>query len=277
MPPRHVPVARISALLAVAVGAYLVTHGPGLPRWRTLRPGLEFTTVRGDPWCRHGSSEIAVLRIDPSRVRLRVHHYSLIPRQTPLNIVEWQRATGALAVFNAGQFYPDYSYMGLLVCSGKVVSDELHTGFKAALVAGKRNGARAAHVLDLAVKPIDPARPGWDEIAQSFMLLDESGQYRVRKSDKVANRTVVAEDAQGRMLVITSEGGYTLWDFAHLLRAAPLGISHAMAMDGGYEAELCVRTDRFRYASFGKWDEGSKGDAPGAKTPLPAVVTVESE
>jgi hypothetical protein len=271
MTQRHVPVGRISALLALAVGAYLVMHGHAPPRWHTLRPGVEFTTVRGEPWCRRGSAEIAVLRLDPALARLRVRHFSLTRSKTPMNIVEWQRSTGAIAVFNAGQFYPDYDYMGLLVCSGHVVSDELHADFKAALVAGPY----AAHVLDLTRQPLDPAHPGWDEVAQSFMLLDESGDERVRKSDHIANRTVVAEDAKGRVLVITSEGGYTLWDFAQLLRKAQLGVSHAMSMDGGREAELCVSTDKFHYASFGHWEPPKESEMPGAKVTLPAVVTVE--
>ncbi|HKQ59485.1 MAG TPA: phosphodiester glycosidase family protein [Candidatus Eisenbacteria bacterium] len=246
----------------------------GSPRWHVLRDGMEFSTMRGDPFCRRGSSEIAVLRLDPARVRLRVHHFSREPGANPLSIVEWQKRTGALAVFNAGQYYPDLSYMGLLVCNGVRVSSRLHPGFKAALVAGPREGRASARVVDLEREPIDPAAPGWREVAQSFMLFDDKGRVRVRKTDLVANRTVVGQDARGNILVITSEGGYTLSDFATLLQKAPLGLTHAMAMDGGYEAELCVSVARFHYASFGQWKAGESSDAPGAQMPLPAVIAV---
>jgi phosphodiester glycosidase len=247
----------------------------GGPRWRGLRDGMEFTTLRGDPYCRRGSSEIAVLRLDPGRMRLRMLHYSRDAGGLPLTIVEWQQRTGALAVFNAGQYYPDLSYMGLLVSDGVLVSRRLHPGFRAALVAGPEDGRTAARVLDLDRDSLDPAAPGWREVAQSFMLFDRSGRPRIRKTDLVANRTVVAQDGKGRILVITSEGGYTLWDFARLLQKAPIGLSHAMAMDGGYEAELCVSTPSFHYASFGQWKgQGDLSDAPGARVPLPAVVAV---
>jgi len=318
MSARHVPVARISALVAVAVGAYLIAHGRVAPRWRTLRPGLEMATLHGEPFCRHGSAQIAVLRIDPANFAIRARHYSLTGDGDPPDIVAWQRSTHALAVFNAGQFYPDNSYMGLLVCSGRIVSSEMHPGFKAALVArggpvaedeesgaerrdaarggsrdrGRdgRSGARSgghkrsdgvspgeARVLDLTREPLDAKRPEWAQVAQSFMLIDEAGDVRVRKSDRVANRTVVAEDNRGHLLVITSEGAYTLWDFAKLLKQSPLGITHAMSMDGGYEAELCVRVDAFRYASFGHWDGNSETDALGSRTQLPAVITVDEK
>ena len=275
MAPRVVPVARIAAVVAVVVGVIVITHTTNGPRWRTLRPGAEFATFRGDVWCRRGPGVVAALRLDPARVRLRVRHYSIMPEGRPLNIVEWQRRTRSLAVFNAGQYYEDFSYMGLLVCDGRVVSKTLHRGYQAALVAAPDSGGPAARVLDLAHEPLDPDHPGWREVAQSFMLLDRTGAVRIRKSDRIANRTVVAEDRRGRLLVITSEGGYTLSDFAELLRATPLEISHAMCMDGGYEAELLVSTESFHYASFGRWEsDRDAADSPGAMTPLPAVVTV---
>jgi len=262
----------LAVLCALALSLVRVAGGP---RWRTLRDGMEFTTLRGDPFCRRGSSEIAVLRLDPVSVRLRVHHYSRQEGGVPLTILEWQQRTGALAVFNAGQYYPDLSYMGLLVSDGVRVSKRLHPGFKAALVASPDDGRAAARVLDLDRDPLDPAAPGWRDVAQSFMLFDDGGRPRIRRSDLVANRTVVAQDGRGRILVITSEGGYTLWDFAGLLRKAPIGLSHAMVMDGGYEAELCVSTPTFHYASFGPWKgQGDAADAPGAKVPLPAVIAV---
>ena len=275
MAPRVLPVARIAAAVAVVVGILVITRGAGGPRWRTLRPGAEFTTFRGDMWCKRGPGEVAALRLDPARVRLRMRHYSLMPEGYPLNIVEWKRRTGALAVFNAGQYYEDFTYMGLLVCDGRAVSATMHPGYKAALVAAPDSGGPGARVLDLTKEPIDPEHPGWREVAQSFMLIDGSGAVRIRKSDRIANRTVVAEDRRGRLLVITSEGAYTLADFATLLKSTPLEIDHAMCMDGGYEAELCVGVDNFRYASFGRWQQDADAaESPGAMTPLPAVVTV---
>lgn len=273
----HVPVARISAVAAVAVGTFLVLRTSSGPHWRTLSPGVEFAMLRGEPFCRHGSADIAALRLDPAHARIRVLNYSLTDADRPPDILEWQRRTGALAVFNAGQFYPDWSYMGLLICSGQVVSSDLHPGFKAALVAAPEQGKPSIRVLDLDRQPLDPRLPGWREVAQSFMLFDRSGAVRVRRTDHVANRTVVLEDRRGRVVVLTTEGGYTLADFAEWLRRAPLQAELAMAMDGGYEAELCVRSAAFRYASFGRWDGSSDPTAPGAHTPLPSVVTVESE
>jgi uncharacterized protein YigE (DUF2233 family) len=270
---RRLPMGRLTAVLALVVAGFIVVRGTARAHFRTLRPGLEFAVIRGEPFCRRGSSQIAILRIDPAKVRITVRHYLDRPEGRPLNIVEWQHATGALAVFNAGQYYPDYSYMGLLVSEGRAIAKKLHPSYKAALVASPLGSGPRARVLDLTRFPLDAAAPGWREVAQSFMLFDESGALRTRKSNLVANRTVVGEDREGRLLAITSEGGYTLHEFARLLRRSPLRLTHAMSMDGGYEAELCVRAEGFRYASFGRWEDGGTG-MPGAEVPLPTVITV---
>jgi uncharacterized protein YigE (DUF2233 family) len=275
MPLRRLPVGRIAALAALLVAALVLIRGVPGPRWKTLRPGLEFATLSGDPWCRGGSSQIALLRIDPARARVRVHYYGASPAGRPLDAVEWQRITGADAVFNAGQFLPDWTYLGLLVSGGSVISKRKHPTFKAALVAGPRDGGSAARVLDLDLEPLDPAKLEWSEVAQSFMLFDRDGRLRVRSSDKVANRTAVGEDRSGRLVVFVTEGAYALDDFARLVQKSPFQITHAMAMDGGSESQLCVAAGGFHYTCMGGRARGAAShDAAEADTPLPAVISV---
>jgi hypothetical protein len=268
---RYVPVGRIAVAIALAVAVWALVRGSNAPHWRALQPGVEFALMRGEPYCRHGSADIALLRVDPSRVDLRVLHFTRQPDRRPLSLPEWQHRVNALAVFNAGQYYPDLSYMGMLVSGGQVISSRPHPSFRAALVAAPDHGRPTAKVLDLNLVPISVAREQWREIAQSFMLFDENGQRRVRQTDQVANRTVVGEDRRGNLVIVTSEGGYTLWDFAELLQRSPLQLTHAMSMDGGHEAGLCVVSGRFRYGSFGRWKDG---DAPDGAVPLPAVIAV---
>ena len=272
---RRIPIARLTVLAAAVVAAILLSRSAGAPRFHTLRPGMEFALLRGEPYCRMGPSEIAVLRLDPRRVRIRMAHYTQLQERLPLDILEWERRTGALAVFNAGQYYPDYSYMGLFVSGGHVVSGDLHSDFKAALVASPRSGGPRARVLDLDKHPIRADELPWREVAQSFRLFDDDGRIRVRKSNQVAYRTAVGEDAQGRLLVIATEGGYTLYELAGLLQTLPLGLRRAMSMDGGDEAVLCIRCGAFRYASFGhRLSDGSVPNPLRPTVPLPAVVAV---
>ena len=262
----------------VVVGVFAVWRGSHGARWRELAPGLEFGTVHGEPYCRRGSAAIAVLRMDPERVKLRVRHFTQNRERRPLDVVEWQRRTNAVAVFNAGQFYPDYRYMGLLASGGEWLSSRPHPGYQALLVAGPQGEEErtSARVIDLAGESNSPDSLPWNEVAQSYMLFDTAGTLRVRRSERIANRTVVGEDRDGRLLVMVSEGAYTLADIAHVLQHSRLHLTHAMSMDGGREAELVVTHGSFRYASFGAWaKEDEHPSSPAARVPLPAVVSVE--
>lgn len=272
MPLKRIPLLGLVILTLAIAGAVLVTQRVRGPQWRTLQPGLEFATIHGGPYCRRGSANIAVLRVDPRRFRIGVRHFSAGAASQPPGVLGWLRSSGALAVFNAGQYYPDLSYMGLLVSGGEVVSKRRHPEYQAALVAEPANGGAGARVLDLSDERIELSE--WREVAQSFMLFDRDGALRVRRTDRVANRTIVGEDPHGRLLVVTTEGGYKLWELAELLREGPLGMTHAMCMDGGAEAKMLVRTERFRYASFGPWNGDDGTSMPGADVPLPAVITV---
>jgi uncharacterized protein YigE (DUF2233 family) len=274
---RRLPIGRLAAVAALAAGAYVLAQQGGMSRWRTLSPGVEFTLLRGGSYCRRGSPDVAVLRLDPARVRFGVHHYTQRPEGRPLSVVEWMRATHGLAVFNAGQYYPDYSYMGLLVSDGQALSPRPHPEFRGALVAEPVGGGAGAHVLDLRPDSLKMVAQAWREVAQSLMLFDRDGRLRVRRSDSDANRTVVAEDRLGRLLVFTSEGAYTLYDFSRWLKETRLGLVHAMSMDGGLEAEMCVHDGRFAYASFGHWNpRGNTPPAEGGRVPLPAVISVSA-
>jgi len=276
MVSRRLPMGRLAVLAALIVGIVVLARPGVSPRWRAIAPGIEFTLMRGDPYCRRGSPEIAVLRVDPARAEFHVHHYTRQPEQRPLTIVEWLRLTHATATFNAGQYYPDYTYMGLLVSHGYPIFPKPHPGFRGALVGDPVGGGAGAHVLDLDPDSLADVARAWREVAQSFMLFDRSGNVRVRQSDQEANRTVVAEDRAGRLLVLTSEGTYTLRDFARWLQDSKLDAALAMSMDGGLEAEMCVRTEHFAYASFGHWNPNGHGveSTEGGRVPLPAVITV---
>ncbi|HXJ70954.1 MAG TPA: phosphodiester glycosidase family protein [Verrucomicrobiae bacterium] len=261
--------------LVVLVGGFVLWRNVGALHWRDLAPGLEFATLRGEPYCRSGSTAIAVLRMDPERVRLRVHHFSQAGGR-PLDVVEWQRFTGALAVFNAGQFYPDWRYMGLLASGGKWLSRRPHPGYHAVLVADRQGPGLGARVLDLSDDTKDPDSLGWNEVAQSFMLFDTTGALRVRKSEKIAKRTIVGEDRRHRLLVMVTEGAYSLSDIAWVLQHSRLQLRQAMSMDGGRESEMVIVRGAFRYASFGAWTgEEEHPTTPESRAPLPCVIGIE--
>jgi hypothetical protein len=284
----------------------------GLEFARWVVPSYDST--KGTGYCRMGSNCIAALRIDPNRYRFETFHYSAWGRHSErseesdrretlhsvvagppfvqgdtvgvqadrvgpdlLTIETWRETTHALVVFNAGQYHPDLTYMGLLVNRDRRFGKKLHPQWQALFVAEpNQKGLRKARILDLKYNRFSPDSTPYTQIAQSFMLFDWTGRKRVKQGDWIANRTVVAEDGQERILVFVSEGGYTLWDFAQLLQSSRLKLVKGMSMDGGYEAELCVKVKDFSYVTYGQWETSDYGDLslPGIQMAIPAVIGV---
>lgn len=245
--------------------------------WRSLKPGMDFALVEATRYVHLGSARIGVTRLDPDRVRFRVFHFRDLEDSRPLTVEQWQKRTGALITINPGQFDRRGTHLGLLIRDGTNIGTGLLSVWKGIFAAEPRNPSLPKAVLiDLAHVPFDPAANLYDQAVQSFMLLDSKGQKRVRRSDWKANRTILAMDQAGRVLLICTEGAYTLWEFADWLKESNLGVVQAMSLDGGYKAEMAVRVDDFEYVTYGQWETNDYGNLslPGFKATLPAVVGV---
>ncbi|MEW5912035.1 MAG: phosphodiester glycosidase family protein [Thermodesulfobacteriota bacterium] len=263
---------RLAAAALVLLGALLAGAGPAPEpiRWRELRPGLELAFLENVASTRSGSARVALLRVDPARYSFRV--LAAPAGQAGLTAEQWREASGALAVFNAGQYTAERKYLGHLMQDGKTLSRPVAQQDGLFLAEPTDPGLPPARVIDQRYTAYDPASSPYRQAAQSLMLVDRFGQVRVRRSNRVAFRTAVAEDEQGRILVMVTEGGHTLWELAHALLASGLGLREVMSMDGGPESQLDIKTDKFRYQQFGR-AQGSP-DLSWLRQPLPAALAI---
>ncbi len=239
--------------------------------WRQLRPGLEFALIPAENIVRSGNSNLAALRVDPALFRFEV---LVAPQEKPgYTALEWLNHSNALAVFNAGQYAADRSYLGLLVVNGKP-SGHVASKLDALFLAEPSDSALPkARIMDLRYSAFDLRGNPYHQAAQSHMLLDRFGQIRVRRSPLVANRTIVAEDNSGRILILVSEGGHTLWELADFIKGLGLGLREVMNMDGAGESQLAVQTNGFRFKQVGS-PTGSPDILPWPVTPLPVALGV---
>ena len=276
----HKALHRVRAASLVSLVLILVALGPlagpaalaeGDIVWRQLRPGLEFALIPAEKIVRSGNSNLAALRVDPALYCFKV---LISPADKPgFSAQEWLHFAGALAVFNAGQYAADRSYLGLLVAGGKV-SGHVASKLDALFLAEPSDAALPqARIMDLRYSAFDLKANPYKQAAQSHMLVDRFGQIRVRRSPVVANRTAVAEDTLGRILILVSEGGHTLWELADFIKGLGLGLREVMSMDGAGESQLAVKTNGFRYKQFGS-PTGSPDILPWPVTPLPVALGV---
>jgi uncharacterized protein YigE (DUF2233 family) len=261
-------------LLAPAnLGAADLTHTS--PQWQTLGRGLSFTRVEvireGED--REVVAALAVVKIDPASNAFRVFHHA------PQSITAWQQELQAPIVFNASYYGPGYQPVGLIIADGRASGPANNRQMRGMFVAepkGISPDLPRATILDLLATPVNPKNLPWTQGVQSFpLLLDYKGNIRVRDSEKNSNRTVIATDRVGNILVFnTSNSYFTLREMAQFLKASKFEIDSAMNLDGGSEAQLLIKTKNFEYFSPPAWENpiGSLLDRESAF--LPTVVGV---
>ena len=241
-------------LLAPAnLGAADLTHTS--PQWQTLGRGLSFTRVEvireGED--REVVATLAVVKIDPASNAFRVFHHA------PQSITAWQQELQAPIVFNASYYGPGYEPVGLIIADGKTSGPANNRQMRGMFVAepkGISPDLPRATILDLLATPINPKNLPWTQGVQSFpLLLDYKGNIRVRDSEKKSDRTVIATDRVGNILVFnTSNRYFTLREMAQFLKASKFEIDSAMNLDGGSEAQLLIKTKNFEYFSPPAWE-----------------------
>lgn len=247
--------------------------------WDRVTAGMMATLWNPGPAC-PAIPPLLMLQIDPERFRFAVHHYRDAGLAAPPTIDAWQRQTDAYVVFNAGLFRADYSYLGLLLKEGRSLAGKRHHSWQGVFAAEPSDPRhRKARVLDLAFDEVPDEERAFPyrEAAQSLMLLDRTGKPRVRQTGKRANQTVVAEDGEGKIVVMKSAGPAPLFELAECLRDAHPHIRQAMAMDGGSSSDVIASPDLLNLIPKGEKQQGWRTILEGEANHhigLPAVITV---
>lgn len=232
------------------------------PEWTTISKGVEFTKIE----VRRNKELIdalATLRIDPRLNRIRVFSSYEEGKTVARTIEDWQKHTGAIAMTNSAQYMANPYYMPCapIICDGKVKGPKSNSSVRGMLVAEPVKGnLPKADLLDF---EYDRYHTGsYSQGVQHWpILLDRNGKIKVKKTGWQANRTVVAKDFSGNILLMTTEGNYfTLYHLGLFLKesnARPdrgLRIHTAMNLDGGSEANMAIKTKDFSYVRYGPFE-----------------------
>ncbi|MEM7819389.1 MAG: phosphodiester glycosidase family protein [Candidatus Aenigmatarchaeota archaeon] len=244
------------------------------PTWCELRKGLYFTRLivyrDNEP-----VDSMGLVKADPNYNKFRVFH----DRENPKTIEKWQEYTNADVIFNSSYYQDTLDPVGLIITNGKMKGPKVNKAMKGMFVAEPVDDRKPkATIIDFSEELFDYKNPKWMEGVQSFpMLLDKNGNIGVKNSRWYANRTVLCTDRDGNIIVLTTEGGYfSLYDMGLFLRESELNIKNALNMDGGYEAEMMVKTDKLIYLTYGQWETQGKIDIsiPWIHIRIPAVIGI---
>lgn len=226
--------------------------------WQPLQPGIELRQIRVE--ADTGAERLAIVRVDSTTFHFRVHYTPTAPR----SISAWAERLQPLIVVNGGYFTPENETAGLLISDGQVWGTPY--GDFAGLFSVTDD--EEVNVRWLREQPYDPAEP-LREALQSFPVLIKPGGVMGFPADaddgRPARRTVVAQDLEGRILLIVAPRGYlSLHQMARFLSESDLALDTALNLDGGLSTGLWIRT-------------GTQSTAPleiDSLVPVPSVISI---
>lgn|GEM_PF-240718 len=263
-----------------------INHPKDIPaspviRWESTQAGLEFALA---PVYFHGRyvDRMVLVRADPERFRVGVH-FSKEAR----SISDWQKRLGAPVVINSSFYQNDpLAPTTPILSGGKPLGPEKYRSSHGAFLAEPIKKGKKRFVLrDYNRELVKLEGSGYREAVVSYpMLLDGGGKVRAKPNPKWrADRSFIAVDRQGRIILGTTEGGFfSLHRLGRFLKAiAGLGLERALNLDGGPPACLCVRTKNLEYLALGRYESN---DSAGREIffwgpvevvwPLPGVIAL---
>jgi hypothetical protein len=119
------------------------------------------------------------------------------------------------------------------------------------------SSAARTRIRDLAAEDWRTALDGADAAMVSYpLLIAANGANRAPKeSGWLANRSFIAEDHAGRIILGTTKGAFfSLYRLGAFLKRAPLDIALALDLDGGPVACQAVALGDFHRTSCGHWE-----------------------
>jgi hypothetical protein len=207
---------------ATAITKHAVEIDPA-QEWVVLAQGLEQHSFIPED---DRLSEIVALRIDPEHYTFRVHYRPGDPQTLSQWIVE---LSGAAAFVNGNFFDRDHHIVGLLVSDG-IAYGGAYQGFGGLFaVQNDIPRVRSNSTEPYIGEPLNQAVQGFP-----MLILNGVQAYSDRDSERVARRTIIGQDMQGRVILMaTPLVGMELTQLSNYLVATDLELVTAFNLDGG--------------------------------------------
>lgn len=221
----------LAVLLTTLAGCGMIDlpFTPTAQPWQQIAPGLQVRTML--PLV-DASAQLLVARIDPTQYRFR----AIYRPGAAQSLAAWRaQEPDASLIVNANYFDSAGRAIGLVVSDGRAHGEAYRQLGGTLLV---RNG-EAAVVPNHAGLQLG----GSEQAVQGYPLLVANGQqaFTDRRGAERNRRSVIAQDSQGRILVMIAPYlGPSLQQLSAFLASADLDIVTAFNLDGGRSTMLAL-------------------------------------
>lgn len=225
--------------------------------WQTLEPGLELGIFEAPQIAEVGDSLVRVLRIDPRFFELRLMNASSTETQQPLSAKAWCQTYNLTAAINASMYQRDYLTSVSLMRTGDHVNNSYLSKDNAILAFGALTpDAPPVKIIDRQCENFDEWRKKYTTFVQSIRMISCHRRNVWRQQPQKWSTALIGTDEQGRVLFIHVRSHYSTHDLINILLQLPIAIERAMYTEGGWEAQLYVRSGAHEYEFVGDYNTG---------------------
>jgi hypothetical protein len=267
--------AGLSLSVLVLAGAAAAPAPSPAVTWRELAPGVEYGRVLLEPAEGAANGTLEIVRADPAKVRLR----ALFGRGAANNATaaQWAAAQKLAVVTNAGMYATDYTtHVGYARVGGRVLTKAWNAKYGSALLLDpRRPDLPAVQIVDIDTPAGRALSDGYDTVIQNLRLLKGEGVNVWKDSPRRWSEAALAQDRQGRLLVLFLRAPLTMKEFGDRVLRLGLGVVRAMHLEGGPEASLTVHLGGLDLDRNGCRETGfveAEGDSCAGQWRLPNVL-----
>ena len=266
-----------SQMVALLLGL-LVTPAPAqhAPSWRTLGPGLEYSSVLL-PGPAGSDATLQVVRVDPALAKLRAEVARNLDGHSR-TAGEWCHQRGLAVAINLGMFAGDgLRHLGYLRSSGHEIESTWHPDYRAALgLAAVQAGRSATRWVDMDSPGARDSLRGYAFAVQNLRIVRGDRHIVWSQQPRRWSEAALGVDGQGRVLMLFCREALPMAELARRLLAAPLDVHGIMHMEGGPEASLSIHVSGLDLDLCGSYETGFREDDTNAdQWPIPNVLGVE--
>jgi len=230
--------------------------------WRALAPGLDLAEIPAPT--PDGEMRVTVVRADPHRWELALVGRTDGGDGKIRTAREWAELHDLAAATNAGMFATDYrTHLGYLETLGEVRTPRLND-YQSVAAFDPRDAAASAPFrifdLDAPGVTLEAIRGEYRSLVQNLRLIRKPGENRWSAQPRRWSEAALGEDADGRVLLIHSRAPFSMHELNRLLLDAGIGLVAAQHLEGGPEAQLCVRAGATELELVGSFETGFRED-----------------
>jgi len=228
-------VASVKAILFAVALWGAVVPAVAADGWQQLAPGLELTHFDSRHRVFADDGDLTVLRVET-----RLHPLVLLAGgESRRSLAQWCDEFDLLAATNAGMYQADLrTHVGFCQVRGEVVNGFANDYLSALALDPLDPADPPFRIIDLDVMPLAEIRQQYATVVQNLRLIKGGGENRWQPALDQWPEAALAQDNQGRALLVYCRMPWSMYQFNEILLALPLGVVAAQHLEGRSQAGL---------------------------------------